>query len=79
MAYLCLWLYLTQGQLLALTSPLPSVLTHLEPFPRARPGCFASCSSPYALIFSLLLGMLYQRMVISEQSLKSDPYPYQEK
>ncbi|NWQ94966.1 PI3R6 kinase, partial [Burhinus bistriatus] len=24
-------------------------------------------------------GMLYQRMVISEQSLKSDPYPYQEK
>ncbi|NWS75130.1 PI3R6 kinase, partial [Crotophaga sulcirostris] len=24
-------------------------------------------------------GMLYQRMVISEQSLKSEPYPYQEK
>ncbi|KAM6297541.1 phosphoinositide 3-kinase regulatory subunit 6 [Aegotheles albertisi] len=24
-------------------------------------------------------GMLYQRMVISEQSLRSDPYPYQEK
>ncbi|XP_009875941.1 PREDICTED: phosphoinositide 3-kinase regulatory subunit 6 [Apaloderma vittatum] len=24
-------------------------------------------------------GVLYQRMVISEQSLKSDPYPYQEK
>ncbi|NXH10025.1 PI3R6 kinase, partial [Bucco capensis] len=24
-------------------------------------------------------GLLYQRMVISEQSLKSDPYPYQEK
>uniref|UniRef100_A0A8B9S153 Phosphoinositide-3-kinase regulatory subunit 6 n=1 Tax=Accipiter nisus TaxID=211598 RepID=A0A8B9S153_9AVES len=30
-------------------------------------------------IFLHLLGMLYQRMVISEQSLKSDPYPYQEK
>lgn len=34
---------------------------------------------PLCTDFLTFVGMLYQRMVISEQSLKSDPYPYQEK
>lgn len=40
---------------------------------------FCLCSDSCLLVFSPSLGMLYQRMVISEQSLKSNPYPYQEK
>ncbi|NXX85783.1 PI3R6 kinase, partial [Urocolius indicus] len=46
------------------------------------PKPFCTIGLDYAMRLKMEMtapGMLYQRMVISEQSLKSDPFPYQEK